>query len=182
MTADEEPKKTPVPGLEELASQYAAKARQLDKVLSEITKDYCANKCTDLPVGCCFHDFANHEVEDGLAKALGKIYEDEARKKAFLERVAYSACDYHTRQGCVLETKPHVCLGFLCDELSDHLMLKYRWYRDIETNAISFVNSMRSIKSVFFSFSTSPGLFFYMDKAIESGNAIVEFENSRRLR
>jgi hypothetical protein len=161
------------PELEWLVNEYMTKAKQLDKILGALTKDYCANECNALPTGCCFTDFYNHGIDPCLAKILWAIHKEGSKANAQPRQKLQSTCDYHTREGCALETKSPVCIGFMCKELADHMLLRCRLDREAEPKAQEFVHAMNHICSASLSETDSPKLFYYMEKAIGAGNEVI---------
>ncbi|MBN2458688.1 hypothetical protein JXB28_00230 [Candidatus Woesearchaeota archaeon] len=170
-------KKSITPELEELVQEYAVRARKLDKILGVLTKDYCATRCPSAPIGCCDEDHYLQGIDYSLVDIFNQMHQEESKGKIPIGRKPQSACDYHTEHGCVLETKPPVCLGYMCQQLSDNILLRYRLERDLEPRAFDFLNFMDRFHSIKLSKHDSPRLFYYMDKAIVAGNALLGFKN-----
>lgn len=159
--------RTIAPEARETLVQYISRAKELDGILSELTKDYCRNECKRKPVGCC-RDESTYIVS-GI-KELSKLQESEARENGW-RKPEKGKCRYHGPTGCYLKSsKPPICIGFLCYQLKDDALKDYN-----PTTVRQFTSAMLHVCEGFLSGKEDAQyLFTSMDLAIEAGKKLVE--------
>ena len=164
---------------------YAERTKQLDAILSELTKGYCASKCKYTPIGCCNGQYYR---DDNLPKEILKLQKQEAIENGWKNEKKHDECKYHSPEGCKLKMyKPPRCIRHLCTDLTDYLKTEFS---DSEVLR-NFVHIMRwDIKPGFYSYGYSyderidstEGLFSAMDKAIAAGRELVEIKKAKTKR
>lgn len=105
--------------IDKLLLEYACLARRIDDLQAALTKDFCAQRCTEPPVGCCHILGYDLGLVPDRMLALQRL---EARWRGWVEPACEDKCRYHTARGCVLVLfKSPACIGHLCDRLLDWL-------------------------------------------------------------
>ncbi|MBN2052650.1 hypothetical protein JW756_04050 [Candidatus Woesearchaeota archaeon] len=105
----------------ELISNYAARTKQLDAILSILTKEFCATQCDwnsdekGMYCGCCEAKFYDTSMIDELL-ILQRL---EARNNGWEKGFAKgSECDYFSEEGCKLRIfKSPTCIGYVCKRI-----------------------------------------------------------------
>jgi hypothetical protein len=101
--------------------EYAIKSSQIDDIMGEVTKRYCAESCSRLPTGCCY--ILGYDL--GLVpEAMLELQQLEARKNGWKASVdgVERQCRFHSAEGCTIAlSKSPSCIGHLCEPLASHL-------------------------------------------------------------
>jgi len=144
----------------EAVVEYASKTKQLDEVLTELTKSICAERCSDGYGSCCHTTYYDASIPSPMVK-LQKMEAGESG----LEK-GDSECRYHSETGCHLTLfKSPICIGYLC------LSLKNRINSIGNEEVYDFLCEMDEIKLMF---AADPEILPHMDKAIEIGQRLVQ--------
>jgi len=157
-----------------IITSYAMRAKKLDKILSELTKDFCAEKCPVAPLGCC--DYETY-YQIGMPTEMLKLQEKEAKKNGWLYFPVH--CKYHTNKGCKLKLyKPPICLGYICSPLNYFLNDNFSG-----KDSDSFLDNSRELtdsSKLFYSGNAIPfstyfkQVFELMDNIIKAGENITK--------
>jgi len=102
----------------ELISSYASRTKQLDKILSLLTKEFCATQCDwnndekGRYCGCCETKF----YDTSMSEEMLILQRLEAKKNGWVYGFAKgSECDYFAEDGCKLKIfKSPTCIGYVC--------------------------------------------------------------------
>jgi hypothetical protein len=145
-----------------IIEKYTAKAENLDEVLTDLTKYFCADSCSSSPNGCCGLSF----YKQGVPEEFKVLQEQEAISNGWTKPGKY--CTYHTDQGCSLtKYKPPFCLGYICGDLENHLIDFYQ-----NDKLIGFLGVMKSIHHI--SLVKKPLILLVnMDYAILTGKQLI---------
>lgn len=120
----------------DLVDVYCNKVKELDSILSKLTKDYCVSSCPEENlVGCCN---VNHYIVGSCDELLKKQVQEANNKNHIPTK---PNCDYHSSSlGCTLEsTKSPLCIGYLCG----HIQKNIRKYDD--NLGLNFIISMEDV-------------------------------------
>ncbi len=157
---------------------YTMKTKKMDKILSRLTKEYCAAGCESIPVGCC--DQTSYYFM-GINDKMVKLQEKEAKNNGWLDFP--SNCRYHTSKGCKLKLfKSPICLGFICDPLEKAIRDDFAcdsaelFIADLK-HLIDFASYFAYCDSLSYS-EYFEELFKTMDSMIANGNKLVEIKES----
>jgi len=166
---------------------YSRRTEQLDAILNKLTRDYCAKNCPEGEAGCCGkHHYGDFMPEEALA-----MQEIESLKNKWHNR-GEGECKYHSSDGCKLTLfKPPICIGHLCDSVVRYLGNELG-YEKIK----GFPGEMGKIKDSHLSLNCRNdeerrrfealgeydrrGLFSALDKAIATGNELVELKRQKQ--
>lgn len=155
--------------IRKLLLEYALFSVQIDKIIGELTKNYCAQNCDRLPVGCC----------SVLGYDLGIIPEVmleaqtlEARTRGFLEpSPLLKKCRFHTDEGCIIALfKTPACVGFLCEGLI--FMLEETYPKPMARDFVAALTAFRNCDI------DRREVFEKMKETIEAGNRLLEWNGA----
>jgi hypothetical protein len=144
--------------------EYALKSRQLDKIIGVLTKGFCANKCTILPLGCCY--ILGYDM-GMVPKTMLKLQIIEAKRTGWKEPEREDKCKFHSPTGCVISLfKSPACIGYLCDDLNDYLHEKYQ-----DAHLKVFLRNLSKFRN---SYIDRHKIFEIMGATILSGSALIQ--------
>jgi len=158
--------------IEEIITEYASRTKQLDSILQELTKEFCADKCFYRPYGCCGNNYSA-----GIPEEMLLLQEKEAKENGWNGKGKTSTkstnnhCKYHTKkEGCRLKLyKPPICIGFLCADLRQNINKKYGTEGEYFNELMyKFRHSRLDIGS-----HEAEKLFSYIDASIEVGKKLL---------
>lgn len=107
--------------LEETTELYMDAVEELDSVLNDLTRDFCANDCTKGEYGCCKDKTMYHDGASG-DELITFMQREEAESRGWEEHEK-PCCHYMIpEKGCALRLyKPPICIGHLCGDIEDSL-------------------------------------------------------------
>jgi hypothetical protein len=114
---------------QKIIKEYTDGVGQLDEILNELTRDYCASECPRPPFGCCKGPSGNYSQWDISINEFFDMQKEEALKNGWdgnEEERKYNSekiCRYHTDDGCPLVLfKSPICIGHICIPLGKDLI------------------------------------------------------------
>lgn len=132
---------TPPFRIRKLLLEYAHFSIQIDQIIGELTKDFCAKSCARLPIGCCRvlgYDLGlvpDVMLDAQVAEAKLQLWQEPS----LLEE----RCKFHTDTGCAISMfKTPACIGFMCDELNRLLEAEYP-----QSLARSFISALTELRN-----------------------------------
>ena len=153
--------------------QYQQRVILLELIMDEMgLKEYCAENCLRLPVGCCNDNYFNRMVPYELESLQRQEVVANGLECSRLILSLSRECIYHTTEGCKLTTlKSPACVGFLCKKLEDYVAFKY-----VLGDSDVFIKNMKKVSEGSL-VGDADSLFSNMDTAIETGKALIELNH-----
>lgn len=154
-----------------LLEGYMSKTEQMDRILTQLTRAYCAKCPRNADHGCC--DFVHEGVKEMPDTAI-RLQEVECLENGGNLKGEEGLCRYHSSRGCCLRlTKSSSCLGHLCDDLKKKLR------KEFPVLAEAFIAAMR--KLVMGSLAQNPTMLFCdMDEVVIIGDGLPKKRPNRR--
>lgn len=152
--------------IRKLLLEYALFSRQIDRIIGELTKNYCAHNCDRLPVGCC--SVLGYDL--GLVpEVMLEAQTMEARILGFREpSPLVKKCKFHHDDGCIIALfKTPACVGFLCEGLI--FMLEETYPQAMARDFVAALTAFRNCDI------DRREVFEKMKKTIECGNRLLEW-------
>jgi len=155
-----------------ITQKYLKLSKQLSKIIYEVNDGFCQNSCPTGDIGCC----QCNVYSAGSNSELKKIQESILVPKKSYQNHKISNCEYHTKEsGCILnEAKPPLCLGYICFEYLEELLLKSK-----ESEKINQFYELLEDKISFGSLTKNPNeLLENISSAIKISNSIINSKNN----
>ena len=149
---------------QEIIQKYIILAKELDGILLQLTRTYCAHCPRNAEYGCC--DFAE-EATRGLPEEIVHLQRIECIDNGGTLTSRNGICPYHTPKGCSLVLlKSPSCFGQICQDLRDDLCQRFG------NQAQPFIDSMRIFGHS--SMKNNPNeMINNLNKAVEEGKNLI---------
>ena len=153
---------------------YLAAVAELDLVLEELTREFCANDCPiTLGIGCCHDDkmcYTGFFNDEGILREQRA----EAENNGWIEHEEPYCPFIIPGKGCSLTLyKPPVCFGNLCEDLER--ALKSAHHDSDEVNAFTSIMEWIAFNSEEATLEeTIAGLIPLIFEAAEHGRALID--------
>ena len=106
---------------EETLADYLVATEELDDVLTQLTREFCANDCTKGEYGCCKNETMCYDGFFGNRVTMAG-QKEEARENGWKPHDLECCIYMIPGKGCALKTfKPAICIGSLCPDLEKAL-------------------------------------------------------------
>jgi hypothetical protein len=155
----------------EIINSYTQRTEKLDKILTKLTKDYCADECPHEERGCCWNNHYMYGMSRDILEEMLSMQEKQARENGWTPDYDRQNCKYHTKKGCTLTSlKSPICIGHICSGLENYITDKFGIPGE------SFVDLMRQAKfSELKQEQYSPSkLLAHLDGIIIMGEELIE--------